>query len=123
MALKNKEEKRALAQTYKTKKLRLLGITLLIRENIIKRLHFNKNMINLLNGMDLILLNINFRFGLKPVFFWLYFKHDINVVPNDVHIINFESMRNISYNLFLIFSIDNKITSQVAGNKNSVSIL
>ena len=96
MALKNKEEKRALAQTYKTKKLRLLGITLLIRESIIKkRLHFNKNMINLLNGMDLILLNINFWFGLKPVFFWLYFKHDINVVPNDVHIINFESMRNI----------------------------
>jgi len=37
MALKNKEEKRALAQTYKTKKLRLLGITLLIRENIIKK--------------------------------------------------------------------------------------
>ena len=95
MALKNKEEKRALAQTYKTKKLRLLGITLLIRENIIKRLHFNKYMINLLNGMDLFLLNINFLFGLKPVFFWLYFKHDINVVPNDVHIINFESMRNI----------------------------
>ena len=98
MTLKNKEEKRALAQTYKTKKLRLLGITLLIRENIIKRLHFNKNMINLLNGMDLFLLNINFWFGLKPVFFWLYFKHDINVVSNDVHIINFESMRNISNN-------------------------
>ena len=57
MALKNKEEKRALAQTYKTKKLSLLGITLLIRESIIKRLHSNRNMINLLNGMDLILLN------------------------------------------------------------------
>ena len=88
MALKNKEEKRALAQTYKTKKLRLLGITLLIRENIIKRLHFNKYMINLLNGMDLILLNINFWFGLKPVFFRLHFRHDINVVANEVHIIN-----------------------------------
>ena len=97
MALKNKEEKRALAQTYKTKKLSSLGITLLIKESIIKRLYSNWNMINLLNGMDLILLNINFRFVLKPVFFWLYFKHDINVVPNDVHIINFERMRNISY--------------------------
>jgi len=57
MALKNKEEKLALAQTYKTKKLSSLGITLLIRESIIKRLHSNWNMINLLNGMDLILLN------------------------------------------------------------------
>ena len=68
MALKNKEEKRALAQTYKTKKLSSLGITLLIRGNIIKkRLHFNKNMINLLNGMDLILLNIK-EFGFKVDF-------------------------------------------------------
>jgi len=41
MALKNKEEKLALAQTYKTKKLSSLGITLLIRESIIKRLHSN----------------------------------------------------------------------------------
>ena len=54
-------------------------------------------MINLLNGMDLILLNINFWFWLKPVFFCLYFEHDINVVSNDVHIINIKSMRNISY--------------------------
>jgi len=61
MALKNKEEKRALAQTYKTKKLSSLGITLLIRQSIIKRLHFNRNMINLLNGMDLILLNIDYH--------------------------------------------------------------
>ena len=96
MALKNKEEKRALAQTYKTKKMSSLGITLLIRESIIKRLHSNWNMINLLNGMDLFLLNINFWFVLKPVFFCLYFEHDINVVSNDVHIINIESMRNIS---------------------------
>ena len=43
-------------------------------------------MINLLNGMDLILLNINFGFGLKPLFFWLHFEHDINVVPNNIHI-------------------------------------
>ena len=43
-----------------------------------------------------VLLNINFWFGLKPVFFCLYFEHDINVVSNDVHIINIESMRNIS---------------------------
>jgi len=50
-------------------------------------------MINLLNGIDLILLNINFGFGLKPLFFWLHFEHDINVVPNDVHIINIENMR------------------------------
>ncbi len=42
------------------------------------------------------LLNINFWFGLKPVFFRLHFKHDINVVANDVHKINIESMRNIS---------------------------
>jgi len=92
MALKNKEEKRALAQTYKTKKLRLLGITLLIRESIIKRLHSNRNMINLLNIMDLILLNINFWFGLKPVFFWLYFEHDINIVPYDTYKINIENL-------------------------------
>ena len=43
-------------------------------------------MINLLNAMDLILVNINFWFGLKPVFFLLYFEHDINVVPNNIHI-------------------------------------
>jgi hypothetical protein len=37
--------------------------------------------------MDLILLNTNFWFGLKPIFFRLYFEHDINVVSNDVRII------------------------------------
>ena len=44
-----------------------------------------------------IILNINFWFGLKPVFFCLYFEHDINVVSNDVRIINIESMRKSSY--------------------------
>jgi len=92
MALKNKEEKRALAQTYKTKKLSSLGITLLIRESIIKRLHPNRNMINLLNIMNLFLLNTNFGFGLKPVFFWLYFEHDINIVPYDTYKINIENL-------------------------------
>ena len=49
-------------------------------------------MINLLNGMDLILLNINFWFGLKPVFFCLYFEHDINIVPYDTYKINIENL-------------------------------
>ena len=57
-----------------------------------KKINFNINMINLLNGMDLILLNINSWFGLKPVFFSLYFEHDINVVPNDVHIIKYRKL-------------------------------